>query len=156
MLKTHENRRTSYYADKELPSFPREPIHPWLRNNREMINNPVSIRGYAAATSGVDDGVGEILNALTGYGLDENTLVIFTADQGLCGGHHGMWSMGDHSRPLHTFEEAIHIPLIFHHTGDIPAGKLFEGRTCNYDFFPFIISHVTIFLLASLLLWALS
>ena len=39
--------------------------------------------------------------------LDENTIVIYTSDQGLCGGHHGMWGMGDHSRPLHTFEEAI-------------------------------------------------
>ncbi len=142
MLKTHQNRHTSYYADKELPSFPREPIHPWLRGNREIINNPVSIRGYAAATSGVDDGVGEILSALTNYGLDEKTLVIFTADQGLCGGHHGMWGMGDHSRPLHTFEEAIHIPLIFRHTGVIPAGELFEGRTCNYDFFPSVLDYL--------------
>ena len=25
--------------------------------------------------------------------------------------------MGDHSRPIHTFEEAIHIPLIFRHPG---------------------------------------
>jgi len=142
MTETHQNRHTDYYADKELPSFPREPIHPWLRANREIINNPVSIRGYAAATSGVDDGVGEILNALNEYGLDENTLVIFTADQGLCGGHHGMWGMGDHSIPLHTFEEAIHIPLIFRHKGRIPVGQTFEGRTCNYNFFPSVLDYL--------------
>ncbi len=139
---THQNRHTEYYADKELPSFPREPIHPTLRANREYMNNPVSIRGYAAAISGVDDGVGEILDALKNYGLDENTLVIFTADQGLCGGHHGMWGMGDHSVPLHTFEEAIHIPLIFRHTGAIPDGTVFDGRTCNYDFFPSVLGHL--------------
>jgi len=142
MTETHQNRHTDYYADKELLSFPREPIHPWLRANREIINNPVSIRGYAAATSGVDDGVGEILDALSNYGLDENTLVIFTADQGLCGGHHGMWGMGDHSRPIHTFEETIHIPLLFRHTGKIPAGESFEGRTCNYDFFPSVLDYL--------------
>lgn len=142
MMETHQNRHTAYYAGKDLPSFPREPVHPWLRANREIINNHVSIRGYAAAVSGVDDGVGEILDALTNYSLDENTLVIFTADQGLCGGHHGMWGMGDHSRPLHTFEEAIHIPLIFRHTGSIPAGKLFEGRTCNYNFFPSVLDYL--------------
>ncbi len=142
MTETHENRHTAYYADKELPSFPREPIHPWLVNNREIINNLVSIRGYAAAVSGVDDGVGEILDALNSYGLDENTLVIFTADQGLCGGHHGMWGMGDHSRPIHTFEETIHIPLIFRHTNRIPAGTLFSSRTCNYDFFPSVLSYL--------------
>ena len=142
MTETHENRHTEYYADKELPSFPREPVHPWLRANRQIINNPVSIRGYAAAVSGVDDGVGQILDTLTRYGLDENTLVIYTADQGLCGGHHGMWGMGDHSVPLHTFEEAIHIPLIFRHTGRIPAGVSFDGRTCNYDFFPSVLDYL--------------
>jgi arylsulfatase A-like enzyme len=142
MLETHQNRHTAYYADKELPSFPREPVHPWLKANRDIINNPVSIRGYAAAISGIDDGVGEILDALAGYGLDENTLVIFTADQGLCGGHHGMWGMGDHSLPLHTFEEAIHIPLFFRHTGSIPAGRIFEERTCNYDFFPTMLDYL--------------
>ncbi|MCY3870645.1 MAG: sulfatase-like hydrolase/transferase [Gemmatimonadetes bacterium] len=142
MLETHLNRHTEYYADKELPSFPREPVHPWLRSNRDMINNPVSIRGYAAAVSGVDDGVGEITNALKEYGLEEDTLVIFTADQGWCGGHHGMWGMGDHSRPLHTFEETIHIPLIFRQPGRIPSGRVFEGRTCNYDFFPSVLDHL--------------
>ncbi len=142
MTKTHQNRHTAYYADKYLPSFPREPVHSWLKANREIINNPVSIRGYAAAVSGVDDGVGEILEALAKYEIDRDTLVIFTADQGLCGGHHGMWGMGDHSVPLHTFEEAIHIPLIFRHTGVIPAGKVFEGRTCNYDFFPSVLDYL--------------
>ncbi len=142
MTKTHQNRHTAYYADKELASFPREPVHPWLQGNREIINNPVSIRGYASAISGVDDGVGDILNALSEYGLDEDTLVIFAADQGLCGGHHGTWGMGDHSRPLHTFEEAIHIPLIFRHKGAIPAGTVFEDRTCNYDFFPSVLDYL--------------
>lgn len=142
MTETHQNRHTEYYADKELPSFPREPIHPWLRANRQIINNPVSIRGYAAAISGVDDGVGEILNALSSYGLDENTLVIFSVDHGLSGGHHGVWGMGDHSRPLHTFEDAIHVPLIFRHTGSIPAGVSFDGRTCNYDFFPSVLDYL--------------
>jgi len=142
MTYTHQNRHTEYYADKELSCFPREPIHPWLKQNREIINNPVSIRGYASAVSGVDDGVGEILAMLERQGLDENTLVIYTADQGLCGGHHGMWGMGDHSRPLHTFEETIRIPLLCRHPGRIPAGKLFTGRTCNYDFFPSLLEYL--------------
>ena len=53
-----------------------------------------------------------------------------------------MWGMGDHSVPLHTFEEAIHIPLIFRHTGNIPAGQVFDGRTCNYDFFPSVLDYL--------------
>jgi arylsulfatase A-like enzyme len=144
MVETHQNRHADYYADKQLQSFPREPVHPWLKVNLDIINNPVSIRGYAAAASGVDDGVGKILNELRILGLEEDTLVIYTADQGLCGGHHGMWGMGDHSWPLHTFEETLHIPLIFRHSGQIPGGAVFEGRTCNYDFFPSLLDYLNL------------
>jgi len=142
MTYTHENRHTLYYADKDLPCFPREPVHPWLKQNRNFIGDPISTRGYASAVSGVDDGVGMILDALRQYGLDEDTLVVFCSDQGLCGGHHGMWGMGDHARPIQTYEEAIHIPLIFRHPGHIPAGTVFEGRTCNYDFFPSMLDYL--------------
>ncbi len=136
MTHPHVNRHSDHYADKPLRCFPREKVHPWLYNNRHIINNEVSIKGYAAAVSGVDDGVGTLMDSLDRLGLAEDTLVIFTSDQGLCGGHHGMWGMGDHSRPLHTFEEAIHIPLILRHPSRIPRGSVFDGRTCNYDFLP--------------------
>ena len=142
MTEVHQNRHTEYYANKDLSCFPREPVHPWLRQNRQIINNPVSIEGYASAVSGVDDGVGAILNALHEHGLEENTLVIYTSDQGLAGGHHGMWGMGDHSRPIHTYEETIHIPLIFRHPQHIPSNSLCEHRTCNYDFMPTLLDYI--------------
>ncbi len=144
MYYTHENRHTEYYADKELTCFPRESVHPWLNQFRDCIGNPISMGGYASAVSAVDDGVGEILSRLQAHGVAEDTLVIFTADQGLCAGHHGMWGMGDHSRPIHTFEEAMHIPLIFRHPQNIPAGGVFDGRTCNYDFLPSVLDLLDI------------
>ena len=85
------NRHAAYYADKQLPSFPRGPMHPWLHNNKEYINNLHAIRRYACELSAIDDGVGEILHALKKLALDAETLVIFTADQGWAGGHHGIW-----------------------------------------------------------------
>lgn len=142
MTDVHKNRHTDYYAGKELPSFPREPVHPWLKQNRQIINNQVSIEGYASAVSGVDDGVGAIMDALDDYGLTDDTIVIYVSDQGLCGGHHGMWGMGDHSRPLHTFEETIHIPLILRHPGHMPSGLVADHRTCNYDFLPSFLDYL--------------
>ena len=62
------------------------------------------IRKYAAEVSGIDDGVGRVMAALERLELDENTLVVFTADQGLSGGHSGFWGMGDHTRPLTGFD----------------------------------------------------
>ncbi|MCH7493257.1 sulfatase-like hydrolase/transferase, partial [bacterium] len=133
LLNTARNRHAKYYADKQLPSFPREPVHPWLLNNRAYINNITSMRRYAAEVSGVDDGVGRIMETLAELGLERDTLLIFTADQGLAGGQHGLWGMGDHSRPLHTFDGTIHIPLVVRHPGKIPPGRRADEMVSNYD-----------------------
>ena len=136
------NRHAEYYADKELRSFPREPVHPWLRSNRQFMNDLTAIRRYAAEISGVDDGVGRILGVLDRLGLRDDTLVVFTADQGLCGGHHGMWGMGDHSRPLHTYDETCHVPLIFRHPARIPAGTRSSLMVSNYDLMPSLLNYL--------------
>jgi hypothetical protein len=62
------------------------------------------MRRLAAETSGVDDGVGEILATLKRLGIDERTLVVYSADQGWMGGQNGIWGMGDHTRPIGAFE----------------------------------------------------
>jgi len=136
LLNEARNRHRDYYADKLLPSFPRHEPHEWLFNNREYLNNPVSMRRYAAEISGIDDGVGRILETLAKHKLDENTLVVFTADQGLAGGQNGFWGMGDHTRPLTAFDWTMHIPLIFRRPGTVAAGKRSDLLVSNYDFMP--------------------
>jgi arylsulfatase A-like enzyme len=142
LLEPAKNRHAAYYADKELKSFPREAMHPWLFNNKEYLNNPQAIRRVAAEVSGVDDGVGDVLAALKKHGLDERTVVIFTADQGWGGGQHGIWGMGDHTRPLHAFDETMHIPLIFRHTGRIPANRTTDRMVSNYDLLPTLLNYL--------------
>ncbi len=138
----HRNRHAEYYADKPLTCFPRGEIHPWLVQNRDCINNETTMRSYASAVSGVDDGVGTILATLDELGIVNNTLVIFTADHGLCAGHNGMWGMGDHSRPRHMFQQNLRIPLIFRHPEAITAGGVVEEMRCNYDFFPSMLDYL--------------
>jgi len=74
MLTGHRNRHTAYYADKKLRCFPREDAHPWLRMYRDRIKNETAMRSYACAVSGVDDGVGAILDALAVRNLDRTQL----------------------------------------------------------------------------------
>ena len=136
------NRHAAYYADKELSSFPREQMHPWLYNNRDYLNNPTSMRRYAAEISGIDDGVGRIMATLEKHGLDENTLVVFTADQGLAGGQSGIWGMGDHTRPLSAFDTTMHVPLILRHHKRIAAGSRCDLLVSNYDFYPSVLSYL--------------
>lgn len=142
LLNPAKNRHAEFYADKELKSFPREPAHPWLFNNKEYLNNIKAIRRYAAEVSGIDDGVGAILEALKNHGLDKNTLVLFTADQGWGGGQHGIWGMGDHTRPTHAFDDTTHVPLIFRQPGKIPAGKRSDILCSNYDLLPTVLDFL--------------
>ncbi len=136
------NRFAETYADAELPSFPRGPLHPWLKANRAFVNNVQAMRRYAAEISGVEDGVGRVMKTLARLGLDERTVVIFTADQGLCAGQNGMWGMSDHSRPMHAFDCTIHIPLIWRQPGRVKAGQRLDPMVSNYDFMPTLLSYL--------------
>jgi arylsulfatase A-like enzyme len=90
----------------------------------------------------VDDGVGRILHALKEHKLDDNTLVLFTADQGWGGGQHGIWGMGDHTRPLHAFDETVHVPLIVRQPGRIAAGTTSDILVSNYDLMPTLLDQL--------------
>ena len=100
------------------------------------------MRRVAAEISGVDDGVGRVLEALKKHKLEENTLVVFTADQGWGGGQHGIWGMGDHTRPLHAFDETMRVPLIVRHPGTVPAGQRRDLLVSNYDLFPTLLDYL--------------
>ena len=140
--KPPRNRHAEYYADKDLPSFHREAVHPWLHNNKQYVGNLDAIRRYACELSAIDDGVGEIASTLRRLGLDDDTLVVFTADQGWAGGQNGLWGMGDHTRPLHAFDSTMHIPLICRRPGAIPPARTSDLMVSNYDLLPTILAHV--------------
>lgn len=142
LLREGKNRHAAYYADKDMLSFPREKTHPWQFSNRDYINNPISARRVATEVSGVDDGVGSVMQALAKHGIDENTVVIFVADQGWVGGHGGFFGMGDHTRPLTARDGMMLIPTIWRHPGSIVPGKRTDRMVTNYDFMPTMLSYL--------------
>jgi len=117
-------------------------MHPWLHNNKQFLNNVHAMRRYACELSAIDDGVGQIMHTLKKLGLDEDTLVIFTADQGWAGGQQGIWGMGDHTRPLHAFDSTMRIPLIFRHPGSILSGRQSDLMVSNYDLLPTVLGYL--------------
>jgi len=142
MLERIGNRHGDYYSQLEMESFPREEPHPWLRGNRNLVNNVKAMRKYAAETSAIDDGVGQIMAALEKHGLSDDTLVVFTADQGLSGGHSGFWGMGDHTKPITAYDLTMWIPLIFRHPNRITAGQRSSILVSNYDFMPTLLDYL--------------
>lgn len=142
LLRDGQNRHAEYYADKQIESFPRSETHPWQYANRDFINNPTSIRRVATEVSGVDDGVGDVMQALASRGLDENTIVLFVADQGWVGGHGGFFGMGDHTRPLTARDGMMQIPLIWRHPKQIAASVRSDKLLANYDIMPTLLGHL--------------
>ena len=141
LLREAKNRHAKYYADKYLPSFPRDTIHPWQYNNKKFHNNIVSIRRVAAEVSGVDDGVGTVMESLKKYGLDENTLVIFAGDQGWMGGQNGLFGMGDHTRPIGAHDLMMQIPFIVRQPGSVKKGRS-KAMISNYDLLPSVLDYI--------------
>lgn len=137
------NRHAAYYADKELPSFPRDAAHPWAHNYRnEWLRDPWVRRKYAAEIGGIDDGVGTVMDTLEREGLGENTLLMFTADQGLAGGQSGFWGMGDHTRPLTAFDWTMSVPLLARHHGAIAPGGTSDLMVDTCDLLPTMLDHL--------------
>jgi choline-sulfatase len=75
-------------------------------------------RGYAAATSLVDDHVGTILRTLAEQGLEGNTAVIVTSDHGDMLGERGLWYK------MAPFEASIRVPLIVHAPARFSPGRI--------------------------------
>lgn len=95
-------------------------------------NNP----HLAAMVESVDDGIGMIMSTLKEQGIDDNTIVIFTSDNG-----------GDRritpNTPLregksHLYEGGIRVPLIVRMPGDVAHGAVSRKPVSTIDFFPTI------------------
>ena len=71
--------------------------------------------GYYAAISYLDERVGELLDALAAAGLDDSTLVVFTADHGELLGERGLWYK------MSFLEGSARVPLIVRGPGIPPA-----------------------------------
>jgi len=76
------------------------------------------IRQVQECTRGLDEGVGRVLAALKASGQLENTLVVYTADQGFAMGEHGFRTKQG------PYDANYRSPLIFSMPGTLPRGKV--------------------------------
>lgn len=103
-------------------------------------NNPV----YAALVESVDDSVGRVMARLAELKLDQNTVIIFTSDNGGLYGtvHNGVWRKGptDNS-PLRwgkgsAYEGGVRVPLIVKWPGVTQPGSACATPVISVDYFP--------------------
>lgn len=88
------------------------------------------LRYYYSTLSAVDDSVGRILAFLRAKGLERNTLVVFTADNGFLIGDHGLIDKRN------AYEPSVRVPFLAYQPGTVPAGRVNRGRIRNLDLAP--------------------
>ncbi len=88
------------------------------------------MRDYLACIASVDDNVGRLLDYLETHGLAENTIVIYTSDQGFFLGDHNWFDK------RFMYEESLRMPFLIRWPGQIKPGTVNEGMILNVDFAP--------------------
>ncbi len=86
------------------------------------------VKDYLRCVDSVDDNIGRLLEYLDESGLAENTVVIYSSDQG--------WYLGDHGwyDKRWMYEESLRMPLIVRWPGVVASGSENRDLTSNLDF----------------------
>jgi len=113
--------------EKEYPNMTEPEICHW-RYERFM-------QDYLACIQSVDDGVGEMLDYLDKNGLADNTIVVYTSDQGMNLGEHGWFDK------RFMYEESFRTPLLIRYPKEIKPGTVISQMVQNLDFAPTFLNY---------------
>ena len=102
---------------------------PGLTNREKMIwKYQRYMQDYLGTISSVDDNVGRVLDYLEESGLAQNTIVVYTSDQGFYLGEHGWFDK------RFIYDESFKTPLLIRWPNHIKAGTTNEEMVQNLDF----------------------
>lgn len=91
------------------------------------------MQDYLGSIAAVDDGVGEVLDYLEEAGLDENTIIIYTSDQGFYLGEHGWFDK------RFVYDESFKTPLMVSWPKEIQPKSINTKMVQNLDFAPTLL-----------------
>lgn len=139
-IRNHPQKYLDLYKDCSFSSCPIEEKHPWQIDFHEFQHDRREmLMGYFASTTALDAGVGEIREELKRLQIDQDTLVIFSSDNGFNCGHHGIWGKGNGTYPFNMYDTSVKVPMIACQPGHIRPGGYLTGLYSAYDFFPTIL-----------------
>ena len=108
------------------------------RNWRKIMDSDSELRGilsgYYAATTGIDECVGQIMKALEDQGIADDTILVFSSDHGDMIGSHRMCLKQE------PFEESIRTPFIVRYPKRIPKGTVTDALISPVDIMPTLLS----------------
>jgi arylsulfatase A-like enzyme len=88
------------------------------------------LRQYLGTIAGVDDNVGRVLDELDALGLSDDTIVVYTSDQGFYLGEHGWFDK------RWIYEESLRTPMLVRWPGAVMAGATDASLVSNLDLAP--------------------
>ncbi|MCB9846080.1 MAG: sulfatase [Phycisphaeraceae bacterium] len=91
------------------------------------------MKEYLRCVVAVDENVGRLLDYLDRTGLAENTIVVYSSDQGFYLGEHGWFDK------RWMFEESLFMPLLVRWPGVVPPGSVCEALVQNIDHAPTLL-----------------
>ena len=131
------------YMKKYRGKFEPETRHP----AGHYIAQPEPRAAFAAMVSVLDDYVGEVVKELETLGIDDNTMIIFTSDNGphVEGGHdpdyfNSYGPLRGYKRDL--YEGGIRVPMIATWPGKIAAGVKSDHISAFWDFLPTVADMI--------------
>lgn len=133
--KNHPKELLDLYKECEFLSCPRDAYHPWkivetFEGNEEERKDV--LRGYFASLTSMDFNIGRVLKLLEEKRLLEDTLIIFTSDNGMNMGHHGIFGKGNGTSPLNMYDTSVKIPFIMYKKGEL-IPEVIDKLLSHYD-----------------------
>ena len=93
------------------------------------------IKDYLRCVQSVDDSVGSLLDFLESESLLDETIIIYTSDQGFFLGDHGWYDK------RFMYEESIRMPFLIRYPDEIPPGATSDRIVINNDFAPTLLDY---------------
>jgi len=95
---------------------------------RKKKQYQIYIKSYLRCVASIDDNVGRVLDYLDESGLTENTIVVYTSDQGFFLGEHGLYDK------RFMYEESLRVPLLVRYAREIRPNSVCDSIVLNGDF----------------------
>jgi arylsulfatase A-like enzyme len=96
------------------------------------------IKDYLRTVASVDENIGRVLKYLDDSGLAQNTIVVYTSDNGFFLGDHGWYDK------RFMYEESMRVPLIVRYPEKVKAGSVSEALVANIDYAPTFLDYAGI------------
>lgn len=93
---------------------------------------------YLRCIRSVDDNVGRVLDYLKANGMDKNTIVVYTSDQGFYLGEHGLYDK------RFMYNESFHTPMLIRYPAQISPARQFGEYVLNLDLAPTLLDFANI------------